>query len=213
MFMKRRILGAALSGTLLFGAAGVSSRPYQEVGPQQTPVEAAIDAFSEARQYWISQNAGHAATRLIILDQNESFDCNYGYRTIHASGNEEVAFYCPDPDAVAITRKSLDAAEAAFPGQRDDAARFTTFHEMGHAVQFHTSGQDVSKFIGDYGQDPVSYELQATRYAGVAAGQTLSNGELFGINLYLDTDPDQYQWTHGYRRDHAAAFDAGVAGR
>lgn len=209
--MKQRILGAALSTSLLFGAAGVSSRPFQEGGPQQTPVEAAVEAFSEAQQYWISRHAGHAATQLVILGQNESWTCDYANRTILANGNEEVAFYCPSQDTVLMTEKGLNAVEKVFPGQGDDAARFTTLHEQGHAAHFHNSGQSANEFINDYVQDPISYEIQATRYAGEATGTTLLGGELFGINLYLDINPDQYDLVHGYRRDHVAAFNAGLA--
>ena len=206
--MRKKLVGLTLATAIAMGGAGESSVPYEELKPRETPIEAATAAFGKAQAYW-APKIGNTATRLLIVKENEDMLCDYGYK-VYARGEDETAFYCPNPDAIMITEKFLNAGEEAFPGQGDDSARFTVLHEFGHAVANHQREIPFSEYNLDYMEDPVSKELEATLYAGQAAQHILPTFEVAGIQQFIGINPDQEDWAHGPRSAHYDAFTHGL---
>jgi len=108
-------------------------------------------------------------------------------------------FYCPTDDTVYFGPGNLEKIVQSGIA----TVQFTLAHELGHHIQ---DELDPSFWPGNYSQDTVKYENQATCMAGVWFSQLDADGTPSDINqamTYLSTATDDI---HGKAEDQIAAL-------
>lgn len=220
----------AIFGVLSMGSSEVSRNPadqrieYNAVADTFTPQQRQV--FENARMRLVGRWGSLAATRLVLLEGDETFTCDppknlptdYKPFTV-GSRAKEGPFYCPGNDAVVIEAGVVNAMTSAFVGPHVGRAaaleEFIIDHEYGHSRQAKTGQLKYAPQNATFDQlvavgKPI--ELQADCFAGQEMA-ALNPGLLGRTVEILQMFPSEgLDPMHGGSENRVAYFDAGAAG-
>jgi hypothetical protein len=123
--MRKFVRSLAIATALSTALTGSEQSPGKQFQPSEVSI--AYEAFTNIKNYWITQGMGIGAVRLVLLNEHQKANCNV--RGCMPQGN-----YCSDGKEVILTIAAMRNLEKV----REGAVNATTFieaHELGHAVQ------------------------------------------------------------------------------